>query len=121
MLNCAVQKPQGDIRLSLASLILVLCMLMPAFLNLSHAIHGHNEQKCSSDITLHLHEAEFDCEFQKFKLTKQLYAELPNVNLFSAPFFEKRGISAYHFLSESEILPFSLRGPPYSSPAISTI
>ena len=107
-----MQKVQGDFRLSMASMILVLCMLMPAFLNLAHAIHGHNGQTCASDIALHLHETEFDCEFQKYKLTKQFYTDLQNFDLFVLAVIRENTSVSYSFLSSYQQLHFSLRGPP---------
>jgi hypothetical protein len=101
-----------DIYLTLASFLLIVCMALPSIMKLSHAIHGHQSQKCSEDISLHIHKAEFDCEFQKFKLSKQLYTELSHFEVLEFTAIRTNPSEPYSFLISYEQLPFSLRGPP---------
>lgn len=101
-----------DLSLSLAAVLLIICMALPSIMKLAHAIHGHNHQKCTENIALHLHEAGFDCEFQKFKLTQQFYAPLQEFRIFQNTSINERNYNYYFFLSSYQKLHFSLRGPP---------
>ncbi len=104
-----------DISLSFASLLLVVCMALPAVMKLSHAIHGHRNQQCNVDIALHLHEAEFDCDFQKFKLSQQFYKAPRHFEFQTPSASEEINDDYYFFLGTYQNLHFSLRGPPQFS------
>ena len=87
-------------------------MALPSVMKLSHAIHEHQNQKCSKDIAVHFHNAEFDCEFQKFKLSKQFYTDLDHFDFFIPTEIREDVSASYTFLSTYQQLHFSLRGPP---------
>jgi len=101
-----------DLYLSLASFLLIACMALPSIMKLSHAIHEHQSQSCSEDITLHFHEAEFDCEFQKFKLSQQFYPAIQKFEFYSPISLYDLNSNYYSFLSTYQKLHISLRGPP---------
>lgn len=101
-----------DLYLSLAAFMIIACMALPSIMKLSHAIHEHQSQSCSADISLHFHEAEFDCEFQKFKLSQQFYPPIQQYEIYSPTFWIGINSDSYSFLSTYQKLHFSLRGPP---------
>lgn len=98
--------------LSLAIAVLLLCMALPSLAKLSHGIYEHKERSCSSDTRLHFHTAEFDCEFQKFKVSTPFSPVLFAFKVLVPKITSEHAIPAYCFLSPYPILPFSLRAPP---------
>lgn len=54
------------------ALSLVLAVLLPSVVKLSHSFHHHKHQTCDEDRghTTHFHQLDLDCEFYKFKLTE---------------------------------------------------
>lgn len=101
-----------DLYLSLASFTLIAFMALPNIMKLAHAVHGHKNQKCVENIAVHIHEAEFDCEFQKFKLTQQFYPPIVNFEVYSPIGQFSVNSNYYSFLSSFQKLHVSLRGPP---------
>jgi hypothetical protein len=101
--------------ISLISLLLVVALLSPSLVKLSHALNEHEHFECKSIGQLHAHEVELDCDFQKFNVSPQLYPSLTKaLQLFKTPQYKKY-FSEYTFLSKYQKLHFALRGPPQVS------
>lgn len=96
----------------MAIAVLLLCMAMPSLAKLSHAIFEHQERSCSSDTRLHIHTSEFDCEFQKFKVSTPFSPVLFAFRVLVPGITSELPVPSYCFLSPYKILPFSLRAPP---------
>jgi len=87
-------------------------MAIPSAVKLSHAIHDHMEQHCNENIPLHFHEAEFDCDFQKFKLSTQFYTGFQEFDIYKTLPAKETHYDLYTFISKCQKFHFSLRGPP---------
>lgn len=99
---------------SFTTLLLVLSILAPTVVKISHAIYEHESVACTELGEIHVHEMEFDCDFQKFKLTTQFYS-LPTKFENKIDFVELvKSADFYTFLSKYQKLHFALRGPPVS-------
>ncbi|MFK5972610.1 MAG: hypothetical protein QM485_04950 [Flavobacteriaceae bacterium] len=85
---------------------------MPAFVKLSHAIHGHSSLECKDATKLHIHKAEFDCDFQKYQLSPQYVTASFSGIRTKTLLIQKKNYSHYVFLSQYQKLHFALRGPP---------
>lgn len=99
---------------SVFSILLVVAMLAPTLVKLSHALLEHQEQVCQEVGSVHVHEFEMDCDFQKFNLSPQIY---PCFNEFDVSYtntLRKETFNYYSFLSKYQKLHFALRGPPVS-------
>lgn len=97
---------------AIAAIILVVVMQLPAVAKISHAIYEHVDIECKDYGSLHIHEVEFDCEFDKYNLsTKYL---VPDFFVLEQEFLviPESNFSIYSFLSKYQKLHFSLRGPP---------
>ncbi len=100
------------ILLSFTSILLIGAINLPSFVKLSHALFEHTEQTCEEQGSLHIHEAELDCDFQKFNLSSQFYPQLQDYTLHPPRIIKKENNNHYFFLSNYQKLHFSLRGPP---------
>ncbi len=94
--------------------MLLLAVLLPSVVKLTHAFNHHKHEVCDSDKThqTHFHESDLDCDFYKFKLTTQYYPELTPTNLSSIYNNFKITSSQYEFSSDFQKLQPALRGPP---------
>lgn len=94
------------------TLTLVFVLIVPSFVKLAHAFENHKHEVCEVPQKLHFHDFELDCEFYKFKLNTQFYF----TDALSVSEYQEQPVqhifSQYHFLSDYQKLPFSLRGPP---------
>lgn len=99
---------------SITTLLLVLCILAPTAVKLSHAIYEHESLQCTEPGAIHVHEIELDCDFQKFKLSTQYYSILVNFETKILPVELIKNSDFYSFLNNYQKLPFALRGPPIS-------
>lgn len=97
---------------TIASLLIIAAILTPSIIKLSHAIYEHEEQQCESVGSLHVHEVELDCDFQKFKLSPQYHIVLTVIEKLPAPVIKEKSFDLYSFLSKYQKLHFALRGPP---------
>jgi hypothetical protein len=96
----------------LCSLLLVVSIFAPYAIKISHGIYEHKEFNCISHGELHIHEVEFDCDFQKFKLTTQFYPVfIDDLSVFSIA-LQGQDDERYIFLTKFQQFHFSLRGPP---------
>lgn len=98
----------------LVAFFLVFSILAPTTVKLYHAIYQHQEQLCIDDSSTHVHEIEFDCDFQKFKLSPQLYPNFVNIHEVELAVVRKNDMNHYSFLNKYQKLHFDLRGPPIS-------
>lgn len=96
----------------LCAIILIAGIFTPYAIKIVHGIYEHKEFKCASHGELHIHEVEFDCDFQKYKLTTQFYPVF--YEDIDSPKLEARKLDDNHyaFLSKYQQLHFNLRGPP---------
>lgn len=94
-------------------LLLVACILAPTLTKLSHALFEHHHPECEAANALHIHEAELDCDFQKFKLSPQFYPSFWTVTEKLPMVFPQNNYPPYSFLSKFQNHHFVLRGPPY--------
>ena len=96
------------------ALVLVVVIMFPSLVKLSHSFSYHTHQVCDNDTSsnTHFHQADIDCEFCKFKLTTQYYFQ--NKLVILAPSEENFKIikSQYDFVSDFQKLQTALRGPP---------
>lgn len=100
---------------SLVALILVVALQLPVAAKISHAFIDHIEIECNDYGSLHIHEVEFDCEFQKYNFsTEGMISDYPTGDLELAVVSEQI-FRYYSFLYKSQKLHFSLRGPPVFS------
>ena len=97
---------------TIASLLIIAAILTPSIIKLSHAIYGHEEQQCKIIGSLHVHEVEQDCDFQKFKLSPQYHIILADIEKLSTPVIKEKNLDLYSFLNKYQKLHFELRGPP---------
>jgi hypothetical protein len=96
------------------TLLLVLCILAPIAVKLSHAIYEHESLECSEPAAIHVHEIELDCDFQKFKLSTQYYSVPTKFENKIVAVERVKNFNFYTFLSKYQKLHFALRGPPVS-------
>ncbi|MBT8287765.1 MAG: hypothetical protein HKN00_09480 [Flavobacteriaceae bacterium] len=68
--------------------MLILALSMPTVVKLAHGLNDHQHELCTSPINEHLHEQEWDCEFQKFKLGSQLIVQFHSSELYTDAVFE---------------------------------
>tara|TARA_Y100000589_G_C27015581_1_gene572657 strand:+ start:510 stop:851 length:342 start_codon:yes stop_codon:yes gene_type:complete len=96
------------------ALVLMLAVLLPSAVKLSHVFTHHKHEVCKNDSNdnTHFHELDVDCEFYKFKLAQQFYYKQKIVELFSTEDNFKITESQYEFISKFQKLQTSLRGPP---------
>jgi hypothetical protein len=97
---------------SILAIFLVVALQLPVAAKISHAIFNHIEVDCNDYGSLHIHEIEFDCEFQKYNFLNK--GVLPDYQSFHSEFLvvSEQIFSAYTFLNKYQELHFSLRGPP---------
>lgn len=110
MINKNVIKPTFKV----LSLVLILAVLLPTVVKLSHVFVHHKHEVCKNESNgkTHFHELDVDCEFYKFKLTQQFFFKQKAVELCSTEDNFKITVSQYEFISKFQKLQTSLRGPP---------
>ncbi|WP_188374299.1 hypothetical protein [Winogradskyella haliclonae] len=94
------------------AITLVLAILAPTLIKLSHSNENHKHEICDGKSTSHFHELDIDCNLCKFKLTSQYNYEFEYNEILVQQYFTKRINSQYNFISDYQKLQFSLRGPP---------
>jgi len=107
--------PEKKIFFSCISMLILVALAIPDVAKISHAIYKHKEQTCIQKGTVHIHQAEFDCDFHKYHITTYFYPEAINYTLILPDFRVNQNKNYYFLLSEFQKLHFSLRGPPYFS------
>ena len=98
------------------ALALVLVVMLPTAVKLSHTFEhqNHTHQVCEEDNSskTHFHQTDIDCDFHKFKLTKQYFFQNEVIYLTSIKNNFKIIESQYEFVSDFQKLQTALRGPP---------
>jgi len=97
---------------SLTSICIIVCLLTPYFIKINHGINEHQKAHCSLEGSLHIHNVEFDCDFDHYQLSTLFYPKLHVEDFFKAPKITKVSVNNYTFLSKYQSLHFVLRGPP---------
>lgn len=105
-------KVKQDLNLTLASLLIIVCMALPSVVKLTHAIQDHLELQCDENIAAHFHQSEFDCEFQKLNHSQFSYPPIQDYHFYAQVAIEKANYNFYFFLQDYQKLHFSRRGPP---------
>lgn len=104
-----------NILFAAVAFLLLVAIEAPSVIKLYHSIYGHEELKCDLTGKVHIHNAELDCDFQKFNVA--LHYILPQ-NHFDDTLeisFKEDHFNYYSFVSPFQQLHFSLRAPPISS------
>ncbi|WP_426430540.1 hypothetical protein ACPX19_13390 [Winogradskyella sp. HB-48] len=96
------------------SLVLVLSVLLPSAVKLSHVFNHHKHEVCKNDSnsTTHFHEIDLDCEFYKFKLNTNYYSGFYTYETIIQNNFSKLNACEYLFLRTHQQNTSHLRGPP---------
>jgi hypothetical protein len=96
------------------AVLLVLAVLLPSVVKLTHAFNHHKHKVCDSDNTLqtHFHGSDRDCDFYKFKLTKIQFFKLYEYDLKPPIEFFKPSLKYYTSLRTHQQSTRFLRGPP---------
>ncbi|WP_296384811.1 hypothetical protein [Winogradskyella sp.] len=96
------------------ALILVLAVLLPSVVKLTHAFNHHTHEVCESDneATTHFHESDLECDFYKFKLTKNQFFVLSKYEKNAKFQFSKQKLDYYISFNNYQQLTRFLRGPP---------
>ncbi|MFX0557100.1 hypothetical protein ACOCEA_09880 [Maribacter sp. CXY002] len=94
------------------ALVIIVCLLTPYLIKINHGINEHQSVHCVSEGTLHIHNVEFDCDFEHYQLSSLFYPNLFVAEIFTSPKILQETINHYTFLSKYQSLHFVLRGPP---------
>ncbi len=93
--------------------LVIACLVMPAMVKLSHAIHhNHDHVVCIEKDQVHFHNIEYDCEFYKFNINHSLFIEHYEYEVASNPETCTLEIAYYNYLNGHQQLTAFLRGPP---------
>jgi hypothetical protein len=96
------------------AILLVLTVLLPSVVKLTHAFNHHQHEVCENDNThqTHFHELDLDCDFYKFKLTKIQYFKLYEYDIkHRTAYFKPSSKYNTSFYNHQQLTRF-LRGPP---------
>lgn len=96
------------------AILLVLAVLLPSAVKFSHAFNHHTHEVCESDndFQTHFHESDIDCDFYKFKLTKNQFFVLSEYEKKAEFPFSKQTTEHYISFNNFQQLTRFLRGPP---------
>ncbi|MFL0352700.1 hypothetical protein [Xanthomarina sp. GH4-25] len=99
------------------TVLLVLAVLAPSVVKLSHAYShtNHKHEICLGEKQVHFHTLDVDCEFHKFQLNTAFTIPVNTFKVLKKQNNHQLINSQYHFISEFQQLHFSLRGPPINS------
>lgn len=109
-----MNKNKLHISFRIFAMVLVMAILAPVGVKLAHSLTHHEHEVCQGYAETHFHSLDLDCEFYKFKLSKEL-----NINVYSyqsnLKVANSYSIQTLHFLAYThQHLSFSLRAPPAS-------
>ncbi|AUC83645.1 hypothetical protein CW733_03880 [Lacinutrix sp. Bg11-31] len=93
-------------------MLLLFAVVLPSVVKFAHIFENHKHEVCTNPSDSHFHEVEVDCEFYKFKLNTVFAFEAIPSEVIIVENNHKITKSQYHFISDFQRLPFSLRGPP---------
>lgn len=94
--------------------MLVLAVLLPSAIKLTHAFNHHTHEVCEFDdnSSTHFHQSDLDCDFYTFKLNKnQFFVLSQNEEQIEIP-YSKLSLEHYVSLHNYQQLSRYLRGPP---------
>jgi ABC-type uncharacterized transport system permease subunit len=96
------------------ALVLILAVLLPSGVKLSHIFTHHKHKVCEIDSNdqTHFHELDVDCEFYKFKLNTNYYSGLYAFETITQNNLSKVNTYFYLFLRTHQQNASFLRGPP---------
>ena len=94
------------------AIMLVLVVLFPSVVKLTHAFNHHNHEVCNEKFDTHFHQSDLECDFYKFKLTTQYFFNSKAIQFVSIECNFKITDSQYAFVSDFQKLQTTLRGPP---------
>ena len=100
--------------INLLCLLLVGSILLPTAKKFVHAFYEHTELLCGGEGTLHFHEVEIDCDFQKFYPLPNFVHDATFETLHEHS-FDSNDIDFLDRLTTSSKTYFSLRAPPFTS------
>lgn len=94
--------------------MVILAVLLPSAVKLTHAFNHHNHIVCNDDIDhdTHFHASDLDCDFYKFKLTKSQFFTLHKYEEASKVPHVNEILSYYISYNNYEQPLQFLRGPP---------
>ena len=92
--------------------ILVIALLTPSFVKFFHVFEDHIHEVCLDNQKTHFHEFDLDCEFYKFKLSKQFSGFQQIIDFLNVENNYQSSFSHYQFKSSYIVRDFRLRGPP---------
>ncbi|MCB0398789.1 MAG: hypothetical protein KDD26_04035 [Winogradskyella sp.] len=99
----------------LLALVLILAVLLPSAVKLTHVFNHHNHEVCTNDDIggdTHFHKLDVDCEFYKFKLNTNYYSGFYTFETIIQNNFSKLNACVYLFLRTHQQNTSHLRGPP---------
>lgn len=96
------------------AILLILAILMPSAVKLTHSFNHHKHEVCDNDNThkIHFHESDLDCDFYKFKLTKIQFFKLNEYQTKKQTDYFKPNSKYFTSLNNHQQLTRFLRGPP---------
>lgn len=107
-----MNKKKLHIGFKIISMTLIMAILLPTGVKLAHHFNHDKHQVCEGYSETHFHSIDLDCEFYKFKLSKELHINIDNYQIAEA------ALNSF-FIQTLRVLPythqhlsFSLRAPP---------
>lgn len=96
------------------AIVLTLAVLLPSAIKLTHAFNHHTHEVCKSDdaSNTHFHESDIDCDFYKFKLTKNQFFVLDKYEYKAAFLLLNEKLDYYTSFNNYQNSTRHLRGPP---------
>ena len=104
-------KPRHNI-FKITALLLVITLVIPSIVKLSHAFAQHKHEVCFGEAEAHFHNLNLDCEFYKFKLNNNYYQAIEVATVTPTINIQKNNTSYYFFLITHQQDSYYLRGPP---------
>lgn len=107
-----MHKFSDHITYKIITCLLVITLLVPTAVKFSHIFLHHHHEICHGEPQTHLHKADLDCNFYKFKLSAPFTIPSITYAFHSIEDNHQNYAGVYSFLSDFQQLHFSLRGPP---------
>jgi len=109
-----VNNYKQHIAFRIATLLTVVCLVLPSVVKFSHLFTHHEHEVCIGKNQSHLHELDLDCEFYKFNLSNSFYVKSEEYFKLTINLPSLLLNTEYHsFLKSHQQLTTYLRGPPY--------
>lgn len=96
-------------------LFMVVALLFPSAVSISHIYAHEKHEVCTDFLETHFHKKNIDCELCNLHPTPVIAFDLFNFNLYQALSADKKFFNNYQYLSDFQKLSFELRGPPSST------